>query len=426
MTRDVSMEAEQALLGAVLVDEEALDMVGDLFRPELFAAQPWHAAIAREVVALRASQQPIDPVLVSQRLAGKAPPAAALELARAVGTSGNPRHYAETLESLWARREAKKIAAEMLRSDLDVRGEEFVATFAQRLSAIETRRARPSRRLSEVMFERLERREAIQKNPALLTDHLWSTGFRSLDGLVGGFVAGQLFTIAARPGVGKTAFVSALLDSLGERGIPVGLFQLEDYADAMADRAFMRQAGIASTMMRDSVRWEPYHWRKAGDAVNGCADWPIHIDDQHGRSIHETVGAMRRMSREHGVKVFFLDNLAEVVIDSAERGEERLDRALGRIAKTYRDAAKALGAAAVLVVHLNREVERRQDPKPKLSDLKNSGEIEDASHVVAMLSRAPDSDALVVDLAKNRNGPTAEVELEYAKELMAVRERSAA
>lgn len=426
MSRDVSMDAEQALLGAVLVDEQVLDMVGDLFRPELFVAQPWHAEVAREVIALRASHHPIDPVLISQRLTGRAPPSAAMELARLVGTTGNPRHYADTLESLWARREAKKIAAEMLRSDMDVRGEEFVATFAQRISAIETHRAKPSRRLAEVMFERLERREAIQKNPALLTDSLWPTGFARLDGLVGGFMAGQLFTIAARPGVGKTAFVSALLDSLGQRKIPVGLFQYEDYADAMADRAFMRRAGIPSTMMRDGVKWEPYHWRKAGDAVHGCADWPIHVDDQHGRSIHETVGAMRRMAREHGIRVFFLDNLAEVVVDSSERGEERLDRALGRIAKAYRDAAKALNAAAVLIVHLNREIEKRQDPKPKLSDLKNSGEIEDASHVVAMLSRAPDSDVMTVDLPKNRNGPTGEIEVEYAKEIMTVRERRVA
>jgi replicative DNA helicase len=426
MTRDVMLEAEQAVLGALMCDEQAWDDVVDLWRVEWFAAAPAHAEIATEIQVLAREQTAIDPVLVSNRLAARkaaVAPELVFGLARAIGTAANVRHYAEALESLWAKREAKRIAADMLRSDLDCSGEEFVGRFAERLSAIETKRSRPPRRLAEVMFSRLERREAIQKNPGLL--QAWATGFPVLDALVGGFMPGQLFTIAARPGVGKTAFMTSVLKTLAAKKVPTGVFMLEDYADAVADRTLMREGGISSTLMRDSTRWGNESWRRAQSAVEAAADWPVYVDDQHGRTIHDIAGAMRRMAREHGVKVFFLDNLAEVVVDRDERGEERLDRALGRIAKTYRDAAHAVGAAPVLIAHLNRDVEKRAG-KPRMSDLKNSGEIEDASHVVAMLTREKDSDTLIVNLEKNRQGPPGEVELFYDRALMEVRTRNAA
>ncbi len=427
MTRDINIEAEQAVLGSVLADSEALAEIGDLFRPDLFGATE-HAEIAREILALAAEKKPADAVLVIERLAARkagVEPSLVLELSRAMGTTANVRHYAQALDSLWAKRAAKAIALEMVRSDLDVSGEEFVGRFAERLSAIETKRGRPARMLAEVMYERLERREAIQKNPELLLT--WPTGFGQLDALIGGFRPGHLVTLAARPGVGKTSVLAGVMESLADRRIPVGVFMLEDYGDALADRAFMRGAQIPSTYMRDAVRWTPEQWRRAGVAVNERARWPIYVDDQHGRTIHDVVGAMRRMVREHGVKVFFLDNLSEIVLDRQDRGEERLDRALGRIAKTYRDAAHALGAAPVLVVHLNRDVEKRgADARARLSDLKNSGEIEDASHVVAMLSRRDGSDELVVDVAKNRNGPRGEVTLHWDGATMTVSERRAA
>ena len=276
------------------------------------------------------------------------------------------------------------------------------------------------------MLERLERREDLQRHPEKLKAALWPTGFRSLDAIVGGLRAGHLFTIAARPGVGKSAFVSSMTDSLAERGVPVGIFQLEDYGDAFADRTISRSGHIPSVLMRDDARWETWHWDAAAKVVHERAAWPVYIDDQHGRTIGDLTGAMRRMARELGVKVFVLDNLAEVVIDGQDRGEERLDRALGRIAKAFRDAANALGAAPVLLVHLNRDLEKAGGRPPRLSDIKNSGELEDASHVVALFSRQKDSDVFTVDVAKNRNGPRGEVELQWVGETMTVQDRRVA
>jgi replicative DNA helicase len=427
--RDASHDAEQAVLAALLADSDALGEIADLLRPELFSVSA-HAEVAREILALASEKLPADPVLVSQRLAARkavVPGELPLSLMRAIGTAGNLRHYAEVLDGLWAKREARKVMAEALRSDVDLPAEEFVGSVAQKLSAIETRRGRGAQSLARLMFERLDRREEIQKNPDVLTATTWRTGYGALDALVGGFRAGHLFTIAARPGVGKSAFVTSVTDYVAGKGAPVGIIQLEDYADAVADRALMRTARIPSTLMRDGARWSADMWQKAQFAVNMYANLPVYVDDTHGRTIHDIVGAMRRMHREFGIRVFVLDNLAEVVVDRAERGEERLDRALGRMAKQYRDAAAALGAAPVLVVHLNRDVEKRGDGRPRMSDLKNSGEIEDASHVVAMLSRPPESDVLTVDVVKNRNGPPGLVSLRFDRDTMSVRdEREAA
>lgn len=424
MTPDTNLEAEQAVLGALLSDPGCWADVADLFRPEIFAAVPAHAEIAAEIQGLSRENTPCDAVLVSERLAARkagVDPVAVIALGRAVGVTSNVRHYLLSLESLWAKRTAKRVALEMLRSELDCSGEEFVGRFAEKLSAIETRAARPARQLAQIMFARMEWRERVQKDPSLL--QAWPTGFYGIDALTGGFRPGHLFTLAARPGVGKTAFMTSVFKTLALRKVPVGVFMLEDYEDAVGDRTLMREGKIASTLMRAS--WGRDTWTRAAEAVNACLDWPIYVDDQHGRTMHEIAGAMRRMGREHGVRVFFLDNLAEVVIDRQDRGEERLDRALGRISKTYRDTANALGACPVLIVHLNREVEKA-NRGPRMSDLKNSGEIEDASHVVAMLSREQDSDVMTVDVVKNRDGPSGEVTLRYDRELMAVRNPEAA
>ncbi len=428
MSRELAHTAEEAVLGALLIAPEVFDSVADLLRPELFIG-PGHREIAVELVSLLSASKPVDPLLVTQGLAARkceVSPEIVFGLARGVGVTGNVRAYVEALVDLWTRREARRVATGLLNSDVDRPGAELVSDFARQLSAIETRTGRPARKLAEVMFARLERREDFLKHPEKLNQEIWQTGFHALDRVVGGLRPGHMFTVAARPGVGKTSFVSAMTDHLASRGVPVGIFQLEDYADSAADRAIMRRMGISSALMRDGATWDRWHWDKAAVAVHEKADWPIFIDDTHQRTIGDVTGAMRRMVREHGIRVFILDNLAEVVVDAIDRRDERLDRALGRIAKTYRDAAHAVGACPVLVVHLNRDLEKASGRPPRMSDIKNSGELEDASHVVVLLSREKDSDLLTVDVAKNRNGPTSSIELTWEKNSMTVQNRSVA
>ena len=174
-------------------------------------------------------------------------------------------------------------------------------------------------------------------------------------------------------------------------------------------------------MLRDGSKWQTHHWDRLTSTVLAARDIPVRVDDAHGRTIHDIAGAMRRDASRHGTRVFILDNLAEVVLAGARGIESRLDRELGVVARTFRDTAHSVGAAAVLCVHLNREVERREGQEPRLSDLKNSGDIEDASHVVLMLHRPPgDETSLLVNIEKNRNGPRGRVRLGWNGSTMAV------
>jgi replicative DNA helicase len=174
-------------------------------------------------------------------------------------------------------------------------------------------------------------------------------------------------------------------------------------------------------LLRDGRQWRTEHWDRIGLNVWPTIDWPIYVDDLHGRTISDITASMRRMAKEHGVRAFIYDNLSETVLEANSRGDQRLDRELGMVARAYRDAAHALDAVPVLLVHLNREIEKRPDPTPRLADLKNSGDIEDASHLIAFLSRNDkESDRIRVDVAKHRNGATGHIFLQWTQQFMAV------
>jgi replicative DNA helicase len=311
---------------------------------------------------------------------------------------------------LWQGREARRVATDLLRLDTTTAGDQLVGQFSRRLASIESKKVADVKSLAEIMVDRLATFQSIAANPNAV--EYWATGYRQLDVMVGGFRKGEMFTIAARPGVGKTSLVTTVADNLATRGVPVCIFQLEDNADAVADRAILRRAKIGSALLRDPGAWQKHHWDVVANAVGRDVSLPVYVDDRHQRTMGDLCAQMRKLARDKGVKVFILDNLSEVLLDKADRGDERLDRALGRMSKQFRDTAQSVGAAAVLVVHLNREIEKRGGDA-RLSDIKNSGEVEDASHVVAVLSRLPDSESLTVDIVKNRNGAKGKIDLKW-------------
>ncbi len=412
MRPDTSIDLERSVLCSMILDQDLFDEIADIVRPELFAAAPAHLAVAPLLIARRRAHQVVDPVLLSKDLGT---PGILTEIL--ASDRGDVRAHTEALADLWVRRELVGIAREIQRQAGNEPSRALLDRYAARLAALEHSRHCPSRLLGDVMADRLNELEAQWRGEAVR--EVFPTGLSVLDNLVGGLRPGHLFTIAARPGVGKTALVSTIADHVARAGFPVTIFQLEDYADALADRAISRRARIPSPLLRDGRRWKDEHWQRATPLLAAGANLPIRVDDAHGRTILDIAAAIRRDAREHRTRVFVLDNLAEVVLRRAEGFESRLDRELGVVARTFRDAAQAVGAAPVLCVHLNRELERREGQEPRLSDLKNSGDVEDASHVVAMLYRTGPRD-LSINLAKNRNGPTGRLVLHWDPDFMAV------
>lgn len=412
MTPNTSVELERSVLASLLTDQDFFDEVADIIRPEMFAAAPAHVAVAPLLISRRRSRQAVDAVLLSRDLGDPT------ILHDILGTDrGDVRAHTEALHELWLRRELGGLARDLQRQVGQDDPRALLDCYAARLGALELTRRRPARLLGDVMADRLDLLERQWKGEVV--GDVFPTGLSVLDGYIGGLRPGHLMTIAARPGVGKTAMVSTIADNVARSGSPVTIFQLEDYADSIADRAIPRRARIPSPLLRDGRRWRDEHWAKAKPLLGAESHLPIRVDDAHGRTMLDVAAAMRRDAREHGTKVFVLDNLAEVVLGGAKGFESRLDRELGVVARQFRDAAQAVGAAPVLCVHLNRELERRNPPVPQLSDLKNSGDVEDASHVVAMLYRTGPTE-LAINLAKNRNGPTGRLLLHWDPDFMAV------
>ena len=410
MTPHTSIELERSVLASLLIDQDLFDEVADTIRPEFFAAVPAHVAVAPLLISRRRSRQAVDAVLLSKDLGDPTILHGILATDR-----GDVRSHTEALHGLWLERELAALGRDLMRQVGQDTPRVLVDRFAARLAGLEQARRRPARLLGDVMADRLERLERQWKGEAI--EEVFPTGLSVLDNYIGGLRPGHLLTIAARPGVGKTALVSTIADHIATAGTPVTIFQLEDYADALADRAISRRAQIPSPLIRNGSRWRDEHWKRAAPLLG--TSLPIRVDDAHGRTILDIAAAMRRDAREHGTKVFVLDNLAEVVLVGAKGFESRLDRELGVVARTFRDAAQAVGAAPVMCVHLNRELERRNPAIPQLSDLKNSGDVEDASHVVAMLYRTGPTE-LSINLAKNRNGPTGRLLLRWDPDFMAV------
>lgn len=425
MRPEIPLEAEQAVLGALLVEPESWDKVSDVLRDHHFGADA-HRRLAGVLFDMILSRRPIDPLLVQtecdRREAG-VPPELAMRLAASVGTAANLRNYALAVRSAWVKRKVRQLAAEAAADDSSRSGEEIAADLARRLSVLETARAKPARRLDDLMLGRAEWYEAqalAARGGRPVPLLRLPTGFLRLDQLIGGFGVGHLTLIAGRPGAGKTAFESALADNLAAHGHPVYVFQLEDYAESLADRAMARRAKISTLALRDASKWDGHTWDRAAEAM--ARPLPIWIDDEHGMTPTDVAGKMRHARREHGIRVFMVDVLAELDLETSQGGqrqEDRLDRLLGKAAKLLRDTSRELDAACLLFAHLNREIERRADPTPRLADLKNSGELEDAAHLVLFLSR-PENGGMTVDVAKNRDGPTGRIALGWLEDYMAV------
>jgi replicative DNA helicase len=417
----MSLEAEQALLGALFISPEAWDEVGDSVRPDLFCLTA-HQHVAGAMLDLRREQKPVDAMLVYSALEAKGlvpeavPSDLLFALCKGIGISGNVRHYLEHLESLWARRGVAELARRVLEDESDRPGQEVVGWAMSELSRLEVRRARKASKLGAVIERRIEQIGDQRKGD--LGDRLAWTGFKQLDWMTGGLRwgnSGSPIIVGARPQIGKTAFGSALADNVASQGVPVGVFQLEDEEGSLADRAIARRAQINSMLLRDGVQLKGEHWsRIMGEDFNRLLELPIFVDDQHGLTAQEIAGRMRRMKRDHGCRVFIVDHGKEIRLESRRDG--RTDLAIGDTVRVLRDACKDVEAVLVLLWQLSRETERRTGAIPQLSDLKDSGELEAIARGVWMLARSKDGKGLDVHVCKNTAGPVGEVTLRWLED----------
>ncbi len=243
-----------------------------------------------------------------------------------------------------------------------------------------------------------------------------STGFDALDGATNGYQAGQLWIIAARPGAGKTAMLLNLVENLVTESHPAAIFSAEMYAEELAIRSLSGQAKVDSLRLaRGDV--SKTEFPRLQTAIGKSASWPLWIDDRADmRLIDIQVGA-RKLVKERAVKVVFVDYLQLIKEPDGSRTRED---AVRRLSDGMKQLAKELGITVVALAQLNRSNERRENKRPQMSDLRDSGSIEQDANVVALLNPLdPDSKATVVDVelivAKCRGGKLGPIEFEFDK-----------
>lgn len=399
-------EAEQSVLGSALLSRDALDEMAAILQPEDFY-QDTHQIIWTALLAMREGGRPVDAVTLMDQLradgqADRIGGATYLShLARSVPTAANAMYYARIVRERAARREliqaGTRIVAQAYEATLDADG---LIAEAQRLVNDATMRSAHGGRLTnlgQVAIDHWRYLEETRHEPNVLG---LQTGFQALDGVLGGFPAGDLIVLAGRPSMGKSSLALAIAANVARQGTPVAFFSLETSATQIAERLVCMAAGVDNLAVR-TRSLSDYEWDKAmHEAIHGIGPLPLWIEDRGGITTADVLAESRPVKELGLIVVDYLGLLQ----DRPTEGETYANH-VGRMARHLKGTARELRVPLLLLAQLNREIEKRGG-EPHLSDLRDSGHIEQDTDADLMLWRDPENENIVrVKIAKQRNGP---------------------
>lgn len=411
-----SIEGEQGLLGAILVDgSRVLDRIeGAVTAADFYRAD--HRTIFATAKALHDSGRAVDLLTVFDALEarGEADRAGGLAYLGELGNCGflasNAKAYARTIRERATLRGLQQTAADILtacatpagRSPAEI-AEEAEASMQALVDHSDTEPSRLQDVLCDVLGDVQERIERGGRLAGL------STGFGGLDGMTGGMEPGQLVIVAARPSVGKTVAGCNIAAHVAASGTPTLFFTLEMTSREIAARVLAARSGVTVQAMRAGTS-ERGDWDAMSNVAGVSANWPFFIDDTPAVSVAYVRAKARRIQRTHGLGLVVIDYLGLMRGTGDNRAQE-----VGSISRGLKALAKELRVPVVALAQLNRASEGRLDRKPTLADLRDSGEIEQDADIVGMLHResmhreAPEWEGLAqLLIRKNRNGPTGE------------------
>ncbi|MEK3882396.1 replicative DNA helicase [Paenibacillus sp. PL2-23] len=425
----VDIQAEHAVLGSILIDQATFDVVDDILQGGEFHEQG-HARIFRAMRQLRDEEQPLDLITVTARLQdseelGKIGGVSYLaRLAESVPTAANVAHYAARVNEMFLRRQAVDVAINLLRNageEQDVKG--FIAmaeTAVSKLSdqTVPTREFAAMKQVLMQVWEEAEERYNTKDINRGVTGI--SSGFVDLDRMTAGFQKNDLIIIAARPSVGKTAFALNVAQNVGVQAKEtVAIFSLEMSAAQLVQRMICSEGKIDASRMRTG-RFENDDWERMAMAISTLADADIHIDDTPGITVNEIRAKCRRLKKETGLGMILIDYL-QLIQGSGRRGTNRQEE-VSQISRTLKQIARELEVPVIALSQLSRGVEQRQDKRPMMSDLRESGAIEQDADIVAFLYRddyydkeSDKKNIIEIIISKQRNGPVGTVELVFMK-----------
>lgn len=421
-----SIEAEQSVLGAMLIDGEAVSTVAAMLQPTHFY-QDAHRRIFETMVALYTSNRPIDLITLTDALTQKGilqqvgDIAYLTLLANVVPSAATVGHYARIVLNKAILRELITASNQISASCYQHEDVEEILESAERLifRLSQNRTQREFVSMSEIVAEAYEHISQMVKNRGTVSGI--STGFRDLDELTSGLQPSDLVILAARPSVGKTAFSLNIAHHVTIRQrIPVAYFSVEMAKEQLAMRMLCTEAKIDGQKLRSGFL-DAQDWAKISEASDVLSEAPLFIDDTPAISIMEMRSKARKLKLEQNIGLIIIDylQLMKLGVKIESRQQE-----VAEITRSIKALARELQIPIIALAQLSRRAEEREGKRPGLSDLRESGEIEQTADLVAFLYRedyydheSPNRNVIEVIVGKHRNGPVGTVKLAFLKHM---------
>ncbi|EIU0355186.1 replicative DNA helicase [Staphylococcus pseudintermedius] len=440
-----SHEAEQSVLGAIFLDPELMSSTQEILLPESFYRGA-HQHIFRAMMDLNEDGKDIDIVTVLDRLTKEGVvneaggPQYLAEITSNVPTTRNIQYYTDVVFKNAVKRKlihtADSIANDGYNDELDL---DTVLNDAERriLELSSTRESDGFKDIRDVLGQVYDNAEQLDQNSGQTPGI--PTGYRDLDQMTAGFNRNDLIILAARPSVGKTAFALNIAQKVAthEDQYTVGIFSLEMGADQLATRMICSSGNVDSNRLRTGTMTEE-DWNRFTVAVGKLSRTKIFIDDTPGVRITDIRSKCRRLKQEHGLDMIVIDYL-QLIQGSGSRASDNRQQEVSEISRMLKAIARELECPVIALSQLSRGVEQRQDKRPMMSDIRESGSIEQDADIVAFLYRddyynrgdGDDDDdddggfepqtndengEIEIIIAKQRNGPTGTVKLHFMKQ----------
>ena len=429
-----ALDLEEAVLGAIMLEKDAIIAVMDIIRPESFYKDA-HQKIFKAVLDLSQELQPIDILTVTEELRKRdeldlvGGPFYITQLASKVSSAAHIEYHARIIAQ-------KHIQRELIRVSTEIQGRAYDDSIdvddlidfseSQLFSVAEGNIKKETTKIDLIIQDAISQIEEAGKRSDGLSGV--PSGYTKLDRVTSGWQRSDLVIIAARPSMGKTAFVLSMTRNMAvEHNQGVAIFSLEMASVQLVNRLIVSETELSSDKIRNG-KLEPFEWEQLEYKIKRLVDAPIFIDDTPAISVFELRAKCRRLMSQHKVDIIIIDYLQLMTGPPETRGNR--EQEVSMISRSLKGIAKELNVPIIALSQLNRSVEMRSGTKrPQLSDLRESGAIEQDADMVLFIHR-PEKYGFIEDeegnsllglaeiiLAKHRNGALADIKLRFRGEL---------
>ena len=421
-----SIEAEQSVLGGLMLDNEAWDKIADIIVEEDFYRHD-HRQIFRAIQGLAEKNQPFDVVTLSEQLNAvhELENVGGLSylgtLAKNTPSAANIAAYAKIVRERSVMRQLISVGNRISESCYDSEGrssEELLdqaETLVFKIAEQGSRGRRDFTSIKDLLVKAVDRIDALfqQDNPITGV----ATGYNDFDDMTSGLQASDLVIVAGRPSMGKTTFALNIAENAALKcGVPVAVFSMEMPGEQLAMRLLSSLGRIDQHKLRTG-KLEDEDWPRLTSAVGLLAEAKMFIDDTPGLTPNELRARARRLAREHGLGMIVIDYLQ--LMQTSGRSENRTNE-ISEISRSLKGLAKELNVPVIALSQLNRSLEQRPNKRPVMSDLRESGAIEQDADVIVFIYRdevynedSPDKGTAEIIIGKQRNGPIGHCRLTF-------------